>query len=73
MKIATGKVIGGRVVVEGSTLDEGATVTILARDDDESFELSSEQEGELLLAIEEAERGETISADELLQNLRRRT
>ena len=73
MKIATGKVVEGRVVVEGATLDEGATVTVLARDDDESFELSSEQEVELLLAIEEAERGETISANELLQNLRRRT
>ena len=73
MKIATGKVIDGRVVVEGAALDEGATVTVLARDDDESFDLSPEQEAELLLAIGEAERGETISSNELLENLRRRT
>ncbi len=73
MRIATGKVIDGRVVVEGAALEEGATVTVLARDDDETFELSPEQEAELLLAIGEAERGETISAHELLENLRRRT
>ena len=65
MKIATGKVVDGRVVVEGAALDEGATVTVLTRDDDETFELSLEQETELLLAVQEAESGETISANEL--------
>ena len=34
MKVATGKVIDGKVVVEGTALDEGAMVTVLARDDD---------------------------------------
>ena len=71
MTIATGKVVGGRVVVEGAPLDEGSTVTVLARDDEATFELSAEQEAELLLAIREAECGETISAEELLENLRR--
>jgi hypothetical protein len=71
MRIATGKVVDGRVVVEGVALDEGATVTVLAREDDESFELSPQQEAELLASIGEAERGEFLSAQELLQNLRR--
>ena len=73
MRVATGKVIDGRVVVEGAAFDEGAVVTILARDDDETFDLSPEQEAELLIAIAEAERGEVIPADQLLKNLRHTT
>lgn len=73
MRVATGKVIDGRVVVEGTAFDEGAVVTILARDDDEMFDLSPEQEAELLIAIAEAERGEVIPADQLLKNLRHTT
>ena len=72
MKVATGKVIDGRVVVEGAPLDEGATVTVLARDDDEAFEVSPEEEAALLLAIGEAERGETMSGEALLEGLSRR-
>ena len=73
MRVATGKVIDGRVVVEGAAFDEGAVVTILARDDDETFDLSPEQEAELLLAIAEAERGEIVPAGQLLKNLRHTT
>jgi len=73
MRVATGKVIDGRVVVEGAAFDEGAVVTILARDDDEAFDLSPEQEAELLLAIAEAERGEIVPAGQLLKNLRHTT
>lgn len=73
MRVATGKVIDGRIAVEGTAFDEGAVVTILARDDDETFNLSPEQEAELLAAIAEAERGEVIPADQLLKNLRRTT
>ena len=69
MRVATGKVIDGRVVVEGAAFDEGAVVTILARDDDETFDLSPEQETELLIAIAEAERGEVIPAGQLLKKL----
>jgi hypothetical protein len=72
MRIVTGKVIDGRVVVEGAALDEGATVTVVARDNDESFMLSPEHEAELLEAIGEAERGEVVEGDELLKRLRRR-
>lgn len=73
MRIATGKVVDGRVVFEGAAFDEGATVTVIAREDDESFELSPEQEAELLEAIGEAERGEVIGGDELLEGLRRQS
>jgi len=72
MKVATGKVVGGKVVLEGVSLEEGASVTVLANDDDGSFGLTPEQEQELLLSIAEADRGETVSAEEVLAKLARR-
>ena len=72
MKIATGKVVGGKVVVDGAPLEEGASVTVLARDCETGFTLSPEEEAELLLSIAEADRGETISAEEVLAKLARR-
>jgi predicted transcriptional regulator len=72
MKIATGKVLGGKVVLEGVTLEEGTSVTVLARDEEGSIDLTPEQEAELLLAIAEADRGELVSAEEVLARLGRR-
>jgi hypothetical protein len=72
MKIATGKVVGGKVVIDGEFLQEGESVTVLARDAENGFTLSPEDEAELLLSIAEADRGETISAEELLAKLARR-
>ena len=72
MKIATGKVVGGKVVVDGASLDEGASVTVLARDGESGFTSSPEEEAELLLSIAEADRGETISGEEVLAKLARR-
>jgi hypothetical protein len=70
MKIATGKVVGGKVVVDGEALEEGALVTVLSRNGD-GFTLSPEEEAELLLSIAEADRGETISSEEVLAKLAR--
>jgi len=71
MKVATGKVIGGKVVLEGKPLAEGSVVTVVAREDDETFEVSPEEEKALLAAIAQAERGEVISWEELREQLRR--
>lgn len=71
MKVATGTVIDGKVVVDGETLAEGSTVTVLLRDDDETFELTSEEETELLESIAAIERGEFITGEQLLERLRR--
>ena len=46
MKIIRGHVMDGTIVVEGEPLEEGATVTLLAREDDEPFKLSAEDEAE---------------------------
>ena len=56
MRITTGKVVEGRIVVEGESLSEGATVTILVPDE-RTFTLTAEDETALLEAIAEADRG----------------
>ena len=68
MRIATGKVVSGKVVVEGEPLAEGATVTVLAPDE-ESFELAPEQEALLLASIEEAERGQLVEGASVVRDL----
>jgi len=72
MKVATGKIVDGKVVIEGVTFEEGTSVTVLARDDEGGFTLTPEEEAELLLSIAEADRGETIPAEEVLAKLARR-
>jgi len=72
MKVASGKVVDGKVVLDEAVFVEGATVTVLAREDDESFEVTPEMEAALLEAMDEADRGETVSGEELLAGLRRR-
>ena len=69
MLITTGKVTNG-VIQMDKDLPEGVTVTILAHEGDETFELDPEQEARLLDAIAEADRGELISAADLLKRIR---
>lgn len=71
MQLTSGIVVGGKVVVEGDPLPDGTVVTILARDADETFEVPPELETELQESLAEAARGETISADEVIERLRR--
>lgn len=71
MQIASGKVVNGRVVVDGE-LPEGAEVTLLALDGEETFEVDAELEAVLLQSIAQGERGETISTEELLREMRSR-
>ena len=71
MKIATGTVVDGKVVVEGAALAEGTTVTVLLREDRESFDLSADEESELLESLAEIERGDFVSGEQLLERLRR--
>lgn len=69
MKVATGKVVSGKIVVEGDPFAEGSTVTVLAPEDSEAFELSADDEAALLAAIEEAERGDVIDGAQFLRDL----
>jgi hypothetical protein len=69
MRIATGKVVGGQIIIEGEPLSEGATVTILVSDGD-AFTLSEDDEAALLDAIAEADRGELMDVENVLKRLR---
>jgi hypothetical protein len=69
MVIASGRVVGGRVELD-SELPEGASVTVLAREGDETFEANPETEQMLLMAIAQCERGEAIPMAHLIGQLR---
>jgi hypothetical protein len=71
MQVTTGTVVGGKVVIEGVHLSEGSVVAVLSREPGEPFTLSPEDEDELLAALAEIERGEFISADAVLESLRK--
>jgi hypothetical protein len=71
MQIASGKVVGGRVELE-SELPEGTTVTVLAREGDETFEADGDMEQRLLEAIRQCEGGATLPLGDLLRELRDR-
>ena len=71
MKVATGRVVEGKVILEGEPLTKGAVVTVVARDDDETFDVSPEEERALLDAIAQADRGQVVSWEVLREQLRR--
>ena len=71
MKVATGKVVGGKIVLEGETLHEGAVVTVVVHDDAEAFDTTPEEEHALREAIAQADRGQVISWERLREQLRR--
>lgn len=71
MLITTGTVRGGTIQIDPKSLPDGATVTVLAPEGDETFELSPEDEAKLLAAITEAEQGKATSAADLLKQIRR--
>ena len=69
MLVTSGKVVDGKVVIEGSPLPEGEVVTVLAREPGEDFVLTPEQESFLTESAEQARRREVISGDEMLRRI----
>ena len=70
MQVTTGTVVGGKVVVDGEPLVEGSIVTVVSREVDAPFVLTTQDEEELLAAMAEISRGEFVPAEELLESLR---
>ena len=68
MRITKGKVVGGQVVVEGDPLDKGSTATVLVSDE-KTFTLNPEDETALLQAIAEADRGDLIDGDDVINKI----
>jgi hypothetical protein len=69
MKIITGTVMDGRIVVEGKPFSEGERVTVLGREGNESFRVSPEEKRQLLQSIAQADRGEFVDGEALLAEL----
>ena len=70
MKLATGTVVDGKIVLDGEALPEGTVVTVLATEGDGTFVVPVELEQELDESIAQSLRGETIPASEVLRRLR---
>jgi len=71
MRVATGTVVAGQVVLNDSEFIDGTHVVVISRDREDEVCLSAEELAELEAGIAEADRGETISGDELFARLRR--
>ena len=71
MRIAPGKVVDGRVELDGE-LPEGASVTVLACEGDETFEADRETEDMLLLAMAQCRREQVTPLKGVLNEMRKR-
>ena len=71
MRVATGTVVAGQVVLDDSEFIDGTHVVVISRDREDEVCLTAEELAELEAGIAEADRGETISGDELFARLRR--
>ena len=71
MQVATGKVIDGRIVLEGTSLPEGAVVTVFAANVETTIRLSPTESAELESALNDADLEEGITAEELFERLQK--
>ncbi len=68
MRITKGKVVNGNIIVEGESFNEGSVVTVLVSDEN-TFTLTDTEEAALLESIAQANRGELLSAEDVLNRL----
>ena len=71
MRVTTGTVVAGKVVLDDPSITYGTDVLVVTREREEAVRLSAEELAELEAGIAEADRGETISGEELFAGLRR--
>ena len=72
MQVFTALVRGGAIVPDDDVEPpEGTRVTVVAGGAEKEFELSASEEEKLLESIREAERGEVVTAEDLLRRLSR--
>ena len=65
MRITKGKVVNGNIIVEGESLNEGSVVTVLVSDE-HTFTLTAAEEATLLESIGQANRGELLDAEDVM-------
>ena len=71
MQVVTGTVVEGKVVLNGTPLPEGTIVTVYVQESGEIVRLPPHLQAELEKAIDDADREEGISAEELFAQLRK--
>jgi hypothetical protein len=71
MKISTGTVVEGKVILDGDIPPDGTIVTVLEADIDESFTIPPDLENDLDESLAQVARGETIPLAEVLSRLRK--
>ena len=71
MRIATGTVVAGRVVLDDVEFIDGTQVVVVSRDAETDVRLLPDELAELEAGIAEADRGDMISGEELFARLRR--
>ena len=72
MRVASGRVIDGRVELDDAQLPEGASVTVLMAEGEQTFEADAETERMLLESIAQCERGQTVPFARVIEELRSR-
>jgi hypothetical protein len=71
MRLAHGTIIAGKVVLDEPTFADGTDVYVLSKEGAGSPRLAPAELAELEAGIGEADRGETITGEELFERLRR--
>lgn len=71
MRVTTGTVVAGKVILDDQTLTDGTDVLVVTREPVQTVRLSPEELSELEAGIAEADRGETISGNQFFERLRR--
>ncbi|HEX8011675.1 MAG TPA: hypothetical protein VF814_12185 [Casimicrobiaceae bacterium] len=71
MRLAHGIIVAGKVVLDEPSFADGTDVYVLSRDGGGPARLTPAELAELEAGIAEADRGETISGEDLFERLRR--
>ena len=71
MRVTTGTVLSGKVILDDQSLTDGTDVLVVTRKREKEVRLSPEELADLEAGIAEADRGETITGNELFARLRR--
>ena len=71
MQVVNGTLIQGKLVLEDADLPEGAEVTVFVREPGSPVRLPADLQAELEDTLDEADRTEGISAEDLFEQLRK--
>lgn len=71
MRVATGIVVSGKVVLDDAAIADGTDVYVLTRDVEDPTTLAPEELAEIEAGVAEADRGDMISGEEFFKHLRR--